>query len=222
MDSVQYHPTGVVYPEQNVGLLITEKVRAMGAQPVNVDGDQFVFSEEPRDVESAAFIRECHERTKGVSTPTGRVGVWLDSPMIDLLHGPGTIRRQLPAKFRQFDRHGIDISKQPMLVFPTLHYQNGGVSINGNTETAISNLYVAGEASGGIHGRNRLMGNSLLDVIVFGRIAGATAAERAKEVELGTPTMDFVGTYHEELEAAGVEPDGRSPLILPDYRGKVG
>src|SRR5512143_1982276 len=124
--STQYHPTGVVYPEQNVGLLITEKVRGLGAHVLNTDGAQFCFPLEPRDVESAELIKEATDKRKGIITPTGRLGLWLDSPMIDLLHGEGTVRKELPAKFIQFDRVGIDISKEPMLVYPTLHYQNGG------------------------------------------------------------------------------------------------
>ncbi|MEJ1463189.1 MAG: FAD-binding protein, partial [Candidatus Sedimenticola sp. (ex Thyasira tokunagai)] len=79
MDSVQYHPTGTAYPEQNVGLLVTEKVRGLGGQLLNINGEQFVFPLEPRDVESAAIIRECTGEGRGVRTPTGRLGVWLDS-----------------------------------------------------------------------------------------------------------------------------------------------
>ncbi|MEW6358001.1 MAG: FAD-binding protein [Planctomycetota bacterium] len=221
-DSVQYHPTGVVYPEQNVGLLITEKTRTLGAQPLNIDGEQFVFNEEPRDVESSAFIRECVERKKGVTTPTGRVGVWLDSPMIDLLHGAGTVQRELPAKFRQFQRHGIDISKQPMLVYPTLHYQNGGLWINSESETPVPNLFAAGEVTGGLHGRNRLMGNSLLDVVVFGRLAGRMAAARAKTVEVGRLSLDFLTAFEKDRAAAKTNIQKPSPMLLPDYVGKVG
>ena len=81
---------------------------------------------------------------------------------------------------RQFDRFGIDIVKQPMLIYPSLHYQNGGIGINERCETNIPGLYVAGEASGGVHGRNRLMGNSVLDYNVFGRRAGQFASEYAK------------------------------------------
>ncbi|UCF85654.1 MAG: FAD-binding protein, partial [Desulfobacteraceae bacterium] len=124
--STQYHPTGAAYPEQLVGLLITEKVRGLGAHVLNIEGEQFCFPLEPRDVESAELIREATEKKKGIITPTGRLGLWLDSPMIDLLHGEGTVRKELPAKFIQFERHGIDISRKPMLVYPTLHYQNGG------------------------------------------------------------------------------------------------
>ena len=86
---------------------------------------------------------------------------------------------------RQFIRYGIDIRLEPMLIYPSLHYQNGGVEINAKCETNIPGLYVAGEASGGVHGRNRLMGNSVLDYNVFGRRAGQFAAEYAKKVKLG-------------------------------------
>jgi len=221
-DSVQYHPTGVVFPEQNVGLLITEKTRTLGAQPLNIDGEQFVFNEEPRDVESSAFIRECTEHKKGIPTPTGRVGVWLDSPMIDILHGEGTVQRELPAKHRQFERHGIDISKQPMLVYPTLHYQNGGLWINEESETSVPNLFAAGEVTGGLHGRNRLMGNSLLDIVVFGRLAGRQAAARAKQAEPGSLSLDFVKTFQQKRAEAGTDIETASPMLLPDYVGKVG
>ena len=170
--STQYHPTGVAYPEQNVGLLITEKVRGLGAHVLNKEGEQFCFPLEPRDVESAELIQEAMEKGLGIITPTGRVGLWLDSPMIEELHGEGSVRKELPAKFIQFERHGIDISKEPMLVYPTLHYQNGGICVNGNSETILPGLYAAGEAIGGVHGENRLMGNSLQDIITFGRRAG--------------------------------------------------
>jgi succinate dehydrogenase / fumarate reductase flavoprotein subunit len=222
MDASQFHPTGVIYPEQNVGLLITEKVRGAGAQLVNIDGEQFVYPLEPRDIESSAVIRECTERNKGIPTPTGRAGVWLDSPMIDILKGEGTMQRDFPAKYRQFMRHGIDISKQPMLIYPTLHYQNGGVKFDENTSTEVKNLLVAGEASGGVHGRNRLMGNSLLDVTVFGIRAGRTAASKCKEIKIGKLTLQHVEGYKKSLKEASIEAGKISPMILPDYVGKVG
>jgi len=222
MDASQFHPTGVVFPEQNVGLLITEKVRGAGAQIVNVDGEQFVYPLEPRDIESSAIIRECFEKKKGLETPTGRIGVWLDSPMIEAIKGEGAVQRDFPAKYRQFMRHGIDISKQPMLVFPTLHYQNGGVKIDPSTETNIVNLYVAGEVSGGVHGRNRLMGNSLLDICVFGRRSGLETAKHSKKVSLGNLTLDHVNKYSEVLKKLGIKTKECSPILLPNYIGKVG
>lgn len=217
LDTMQYHPTGAAYPAQIVGLLVTEKVRGLGAQVCNIEGKQFVFPRETRDVESSAIIRECVERGQGIETPTGFVGVWLDSPMIDILHGPGTIQKELPAMVRQFGRFGIDIIRDPMLVYPTLHYQNGGVTLKPDGATSIPNLYGAGEISGGVHGRNRLMGNSLLEVTVYGRRAGRAVGQRAKEVTLGKLTLAHVDAWEKALAEAGIETDVESPLILPDY-----
>ncbi|MDP3479164.1 MAG: FAD-binding protein, partial [Desulfoprunum sp.] len=218
LHSTQYHPTGVAYPEQNVGLLITEKVRGLGAHVLNIDGEQFCFPLEPRDVESAELIREAMDVGKGIITPTGRVGLWLDSPMIEELHGPGTVKKELPAKFIQFERHGIDISKEPMLVYPTLHYQNGGINVNGNSETIIPGLYAAGEAIGGVHGENRLMGNSLQDIITFGRRAGSNAAKYIQDgVTLKGLTLDHVVQFEKELAEAGIADLAVAPILLPDY-----
>ncbi len=218
MDSVQYHPTGAVYPEQILGFLCTEKIRTMGAQPVNIDGDLFVYPLEPRDIEASAFIRECTEKGKGIKTPTGKVGIWLDSPLVDQINGEGAIQKYLPAMLRQFKRFDIDIVKYPMLAFPTLHYQNGGIEIDEKGESVIPGLYVAGEAAGGIHGRNRLMGNSQLDLIVFGRRSGYWASERAKiGVTVGKPTMQHVYDYEKEVSALDISRKKIAPIILPDY-----
>ncbi len=220
LDSVQYHPTGAAYPEQIVGLLVTEKVRGLGAQPVNKNGELFVHPLEPRDVESSTFIRECYGRDNGLVTPTGMKGVWLDSPMIDELREEGAIRKNLAAMVRMFERFGIDMTKDPILVFPTLHYQNGGVEINEKAETSIKGLFAGGEVEGGVHGKNRLMGNSLLDYNVFGRRAGINAAEYVKKVTLGKLSLDHVWKYEEALKNAGIETDRKAPMLLPDYRGK--
>jgi len=217
LESMQYHPTGAAFPEQIVGLLVTEKVRGLGAQPVNKDGEQFVYPLEPRDVEAASFIRECKERDNGMVSPTGQPGVWLDSPMIELIQGPGTIQKALPAMVRQFGRFGIDITKEPMLVYPTLHYQNGGVQLRADTSTDIPGLFIAGEVSGGVHGHNRLMGNSLLEITVFGRRAGRSAASYVPGVKLGKPSLAHVEGWNRELEEAGVEPGVIAPILLPDY-----
>jgi succinate dehydrogenase / fumarate reductase flavoprotein subunit len=220
LDATQFHPTGVAFPEQILGQLVTEKVRGLGAQLVNAEGGQFVYPLETRDAVSSAIIRECKERKKGIATPTGFLGVWLDSPMIDLIHGKGTVEKELPAMFRQYKRYDINMATQPILIYPTLHYQNGGILINELTETSVPNLYIAGEASGGVHGRNRLMGNSLLDIIVFGRRAGKNAAERAKGVKLGQLTLEHVKRYNEELKKAGLG-ERVAPILLPDYKGKI-
>lgn len=212
----QYHPTGAIHPEQMAGLLVTEAIRSGGAHLVNKNGERFVNELEARDVVCAAIIRECAEG-RGVDTPFGRHGVWLDIPVIDAMNGDGVVHRRYPGMVRKYGRHGIDIARQPVLIYPTLHYQNGGVEIGVNAETRVPGLYVSGEASGGIHGTNRLMGNSLLDIIVFGRRAGKAAAERAKAVGFGELTINHLDGFHKAMTDAGVTPDAVSPMILPDY-----
>ncbi|MBI5477511.1 MAG: FAD-binding protein [Deltaproteobacteria bacterium] len=218
LHTVQYHPTGIVFPEQAEGILITEKFRGSGANLCNVDGEQFVNEREPRDVEAAAIIRECSVKGKGVPTPSGKAGIWLDSPMIELLAGEGTVKREFPGKYILLKRFGIDISQEPMLIFPTLHYQNGGLEYTSECTTKVPGLYVAGEVGGGVHGANRLMGNSLLDIIVFGRIAGENAGAYAKQAARpGALTLDHVRRYHQELASAGVGAERIAPMLLPDY-----
>lgn len=217
MDTMQYHPTGVAYPPQIIGQLVTEKVRTLGAQLVNKNGEQFIHHLETRDVVAAAIIRECREG-RGLLTPTGQPCVWLDSPMIDIIRGTGTILKELPAMFRQFGRFGIDMSKGPILVYPTLHYQNGGILIDPQTATNIPGLFAAGEVEGGVHGRNRLIGNSTLDIFVFGRRAGRSAGNWAKDAKIGKLSLEHINRWQQDLKEAGlanIRPV--SPLLLPDY-----
>ena len=217
IDTVQYHPTGAIFPPQILGFLVTEKVRTLGAEMVNSHGEQFVHPLEARDTEASAEIRECIERGNGVMTPTGEVGLWLDSPMIEILRGEGTIRRELPAMVRQFGRFDVDIVKEPMLVYPTLHYQNGGIRIAADASTAIPGLFAAGEVTGGVHGRNRLIGNSTLDLFVFGRRAGRSAAAYAKDAKLADLTLDHVRKWQQEIHKAGLDDMPVSPMLLPNY-----
>ena len=217
-DTLQYHPTGAAYPSQIFGALVTEKVRSLGAKLVNRDGKVFMHPLETRDVAAASIIRECSDHEEGVDTGSG-LAVWLDTPMIEKIGGEGTIEKRIPAMMRMFGEYGIDIRREPILVYPTLHYQNGGLDINEDGMTTnVKNLYVAGEAVGGIHGRNRLMGNSLLDIIVFGRSAGKNAAARSREVEVGELTLSHVDDFELECRAAGINSDEVSPKLLPDYR----
>jgi succinate dehydrogenase / fumarate reductase flavoprotein subunit len=220
LDTIQIHPTGDAFPEPIVGILSTEKIRGLGAIPLNADGDPFVFPLEPRDVESAALIRECKEG-RGIVTPTGMPGVWLDTPMIEIIHGEGTIATKLAGEVRKFKRFNIDITKHPILVYPTLHYQNGGVEINEKCETPIHGLFAAGEVSGGVHGKNRLMGNSLLDFNVFGRRAGIYAAKYVKKAKIGKLTLSHLDKYNKILDDAGIKPKKTAPIILPEYRGEM-
>jgi succinate dehydrogenase / fumarate reductase flavoprotein subunit len=218
IDTIQYHPTGAAYPEQIFGLLITEKVRGVGAHLVNAEGNRFIYELESRDVTASAIIRECKGRNLGVATPTGRLGVWLDTPLIEVLKGPGAVKKNLPAMYHQYERFGIYMDKEPILTYPTQHYQNGGIVIDAAGHTGVKNLYAAGEAAGGIHGRNRLMGNSLLGILVFGRRAGIASAEASKSIALDGSGFRHVAAFESELRSAKVPNDRRSPMLLPEYR----
>ena len=142
--------------------------------------------------------------------------------MIERISGDGTIEKRIPAMLRMFSKYGIDIRKDPILVYPTLHYQNGGLDIDADCMTTnAKNLYAAGEVVGGIHGRNRLMGNSLLDIIVFGRSAGKNAALRAKYVSLGKLTLSHLDTFDAKRKEAGIDTDEVSPKLLPNYTHRI-
>jgi len=219
-ETLQYHPTGAAYPEQIFGALVTEKVRSLGAKLVNAKGEVFMHPLETRDVSAASIIRECNERGNGVETGNG-LGVWLDTPMIEKIGGEGTIEKRIPAMMRMFGKYGIDIRKEPIIVYPTLHYQNGGLDITDDCMTTnVENLFVAGEAVGGIHGKNRLMGNSLLDIIVFGRSAGKNAAAKSKTTTVGKLTLSHVDAFEKEIANASIDTAEVSPKLLPDYTNK--
>ncbi len=211
MDSFQYHPTGVVFPSQMLGLLVTEAIRSEGGHLVNSLGNRFVDETQTRDFVAASIIKECREG-RGIAVDEKYTGVWLDIPALDQANGNDFVRKRFPAMFRQFKRFGWDIRKKPVLVFPTLHYQNGGLKVDEFGETAVKNLYAVGETVGGIHGRNRLMGNSLLELFVFGKIVGKKAAERAEITSFGD-----VGTKHLKNIEYRETQYSSSPLLLPDY-----
>ena len=211
------HPPGAAYPSQSFGALVTEKVRSIGAQLINSDGEAFMYPLETRDVCASSVIRECR-KGKGIDTFNGGQGIWLDSPMIEMLHGEGTIEKRIPAMMRMYLKYGIDMRKQPILIYPTLHYQNGGIKIAKNGMSDVENLFVAGEAVGGIHGENRLMGNSLLDIIVFGRNAGVNAAAAAKNTKASDKlNLNHVESFKKEMADAGIVTDAVSPKLIPNY-----
>lgn len=220
IDTFQYHPTGAVYPEQLTGALVTEGIRSEGGHLVNAKGERFVNELDTRDVVSSSIIRECEEG-RGIRTMTGRVGVWLDTPLLDVEHGPETLDKHFPAMVRQYERYGIDIRKDPVLIYPTLHYQNGGVQIDTQGESAVGNLFVAGEASGGLHGRNRLMGNSLLDLMVFGKRSGTTAAERSRSIPQGKLTLEHLKQFRTDAAKHSGSSGVSSPVLFPDYAKKT-
>ena len=217
-DSLQYHPTGAAYPSQILGKLVTEKVRSLGAKLINKDGEVYIHPLETRDVNASGIIKEVRNG-RGVKNDV-QDAVWLDTPMIEMIHGEGTILKSIPAMYKMFIKYGIDIRKEPILVYPTLHYQNGGVEIDKTCHTNVGNLLVAGEASRGVHGTNRVMGNSLLDVVVFGREAGIEAGKMFANItmaETSKMNLDHVKSFEKERDAAGIKSDLVSPKVLPTY-----
>ena len=218
MDSIQFHPTATAYPELLLGALVTEVARSRGAQLVNADGERYINELETRDVVASANIRQVVHEKKGIETPLGMQGVWLDTPLIDRIHGTGTVQKYYEHLYKRFKKYEIDFSREPILVYPAEHYQNGGVITDDMGKCNIPNLYVVGEAAGGVHGRNRLGGNSLSDIFVFGRRAGIQAGQTYRDVRIGKPTLSHVKEYHQELKAAGIENHRKSPMLLPDYQ----
>ena len=174
LDALQYHPNGGAWPESMQGYSIPETTRAYGAVLLNADGEEFTDSLGPRDQVSQAIFHEV-EQGKGVVTPDGHPAVLLDTTRIS----ERDAQISLPYMLRRYRAAGIDPLREPILTYPVLHYQNGGLRIDEHGETTVEGLFACGEIAGGTHGRNRMMGNSLLECCVFGRRAGRAAAERA-------------------------------------------
>ncbi|HEY6149655.1 MAG TPA: FAD-dependent oxidoreductase [Gaiellaceae bacterium] len=174
LDALQYHPNGGAWPPTMQGYSIPETTRAYGATLLNVDGEEFTDPLGPRDAVSQAIFDEV-SAGRGVETPDGRPAVLLDTTRISE-HDADI---SLPYMLRRYRSGGIDPLREPILTYPVLHYQNGGLVIDEDSQTTIEGLFACGEIAGGTHGRNRMMGNSLLECTVFGRRAGAAAAERA-------------------------------------------
>ena len=175
LDALQYHPNGGAWPPNMQGYSIPETTRAYGAVLVNADGEQFTDSLGPRDVVSQAIFDEV-AKGNGVETPDGRPAVYLDTTTIPRADAEVS----LPYMLRRYRAAGIDPLAEKILTYPVLHYQNGGLVIDRDGETTLEGVYACGEIAGGTHGRNRMMGNSLLECVVFGRRAGRAAAEKAK------------------------------------------
>jgi len=175
LDALQYHPNGGAWPPNMQGYSIPETTRAYGAVLLNADGEEFTDSLGPRDAVSQAIFDEV-EQGKGVETPDGRPAVLLDTTRI----APADAEVSLPYMLRRYRAAGIDPLTEPIYTYPVLHYQNGGLVIGTEGETTLEGLFACGEIAGGTHGRNRMMGNSLLECCVFGRRAGKAAAERAR------------------------------------------
>ena len=171
LDVLQYHPNGGVWPQTMQGYAIPETTRAYGAVLLNANHEEFTDSLGPRDVVSQAIVDEV-AAGRGVTTPDGRPAVYLDTTLIP----EADADISLPYMLRRFRGADIDPLTEMLYTYPVLHYQNGGLVIDPNGETTLAGLFACGEIAGGTHGRNRMMGNSLLECVVFGRRAGRAAA----------------------------------------------
>lgn len=179
IDSWQLHPTGSVWPAPLSGYALPETTRGYGATLHDADGERFIDELAPRDVVANAIL-DVVRRGRAAAAPDDAPGVWLDTPAIDRQHGAGFTAARLAYVHNRYLKAGVDITKERVLVHPVLHYRNGGLLIDERAATTLPGLFAAGEIAGGVHGRNRLMGNSLLDTVVFGRRAGRAAAEAAR------------------------------------------
>jgi succinate dehydrogenase / fumarate reductase flavoprotein subunit len=214
MEFVQFHPTGMVWPPGVQGILVTEAVRGEGGMLRNKDGERFMARYDPekmdlstRDVVARAIYTEVRE---GRGTEHG--GAYLD-----ISHKPAEyVKKKLPSMYHQFrELADVDITREPMEVGPTCHYMMGGIRVDAETAAAtIPGLFAAGEAAAGLHGANRLGGNSLSDLLVFGRRAGLAAAEHAGRpgsVHIDTLQVDEAS---QEMLAPFARSEGESPYRI--------
>jgi len=175
-DLVQYHPTGIISPRELRRNRIPETVRSAGATLLNKDLEEFCNPLDTRNKLTNRIIKECKDGN-GISTEDGRMGVWLNTPIIDELKGKGYLADKFPILYESFINVGLDIAESMVLIYPILHYSLGGIIIDEHTSTNKKGIFAVGEATYGVHGNDRLMGNSLLEIFVFGRISGKKAAE---------------------------------------------
>ena len=213
MEMIQFHPTGMVYPPGVRGLLVTEGVRGDGGILLNSEGERYMlrYSPKKKELDARDIVARANyaEIMAGRGTPHG--GVYLD-----ISHkGADYIKTKLPSMYAQFkDFAGVDITKEKMEVAPTVHYQMGGIKVDPDTtKTNVEGLFAAGEVASGLHGANRLGGNSLADILVFGRRSGLGAADYTKKATLEDPSKSDI-----EAEIARVKSymrdDGRNPYEI--------
>jgi succinate dehydrogenase / fumarate reductase flavoprotein subunit len=207
MEMVQFHPTGMVTPEEMSGTLVTEAVRGEGGRLYNSLGERFMQRYDPQRMELSARDRVAlanyTEIIEGRGSPNG--GVFLD-----ISHrSKDDILQKLPRMYRQFmEAQMLDISRQPMEVAPTAHYSMGGVVVEPETHaTSVEGLYAAGEVTSGVHGANRLGGNSLVETLVFGRRAGEAAAARSHSLQVQLRDKRAMDAAHDELNRMTREGD---------------
>ena len=199
MEMVQFHPSGMVLPEEIEGTLVTEAVRGEGGKLINNEGERFMKNYDPKRMELSTrdkiAIANYTEIIEGRGTKNG--GVFLD-----ISHkSKDYIVEKLPSIYRQFlEAQMLDISKSPMEVAPTAHYSMGGILVNPETlSTSVNGLFAAGEVAGGLHGANRLGGNSLAEIIIFGKRAGIASSNYSKNIDRQLRSNKTIAVAHENI-----------------------
>ncbi len=216
MEFVQFHPTGMVWPPGVQGILVTEAVRGEGGVLRNKSGERFMERYDPKKLELST--RDVVARSIYTEVREGR-GTEHGGAFLDISHKPAEyVKRKLPSMYHQFlELADVDITKGPMEVGPTCHYMMGGIRVDAETaQTSIPGLFAAGEAAVGLHGANRLGGNSLSDLLVFGRRAGLAAAAHAKRNELPPTDSSQIEEAAQQMLAPFERPEGDSPYVIHD------
>ena len=214
MEFVQFHPTGMVWPPGVQGLLVTEAVRGEGGILRNKAGERFMEKYDPKRMELST--RDVVARSIYTEVREGR-GTEHGGAYLDISHKPAEyVKKKLPSMYHQFkELADVDITKGPMEVGPTCHYMMGGIRVDGETaQSSVPGLFAAGEAAAGLHGANRLGGNSLSDLLVFGRRAGIAAADHAKTVQNTTIDSGQVEAAARELLAPFERKEGENPYTI--------
>jgi succinate dehydrogenase / fumarate reductase flavoprotein subunit len=214
MEFVQFHPTGMVWPPGVQGLLVTEAVRGEGGILRNKLGERFMEKYDPKRMELST--RDVVARSIYTEVKEGR-GTEHGGAYLDISHKPAEyVKKKLPSMYHQFkELADVDITKGPMEVGPTCHYVMGGIRVDAETaQSTLPGLFAAGEAAAGLHGSNRLGGNSLSDLLVFGRRAGMAAADHAKRVSHGGVSEAQIAEAEKELLAPFSNTGAESPYAV--------
>jgi succinate dehydrogenase / fumarate reductase flavoprotein subunit len=214
MEFVQFHPTGMVWPPGVQGLLVTEAVRGEGGILRNKLGERFMEKYDPKRMELST--RDVVARSIYTEVKEGR-GTEHGGAYLDISHKPADyVKKKLPSMYHQFkELADVDITKGPMEVGPTCHYVMGGIRVDAETaQSTVPGLFAAGEAAAGLHGSNRLGGNSLSDLLVFGRRAGLAAADHAKRVSYSGPAASQIAEAERELLAPFSNAGAESPYAV--------
>lgn len=199
MELVQFHPTGMVFPETMAGILVTEAVRGEGGHLLNKDGERYMKNYDPERMELSTRDRVALANYTEIQEGRGTEN---NGVLLDISHQPKEfILEKIPRMYRQFmESQMLDISQSPMEVAPTAHYSMGGVVVEADTHaTRVVGLYAAGECTSGVHGANRLGGNSLAEILVFGKRAGEAAADRSQNLDMQRRNRGVIDAAHDEL-----------------------